>query len=153
MFTLTRLFSAVFLGALVWFLGPYYELLWPEQTELGRFEPWLFRAGLVVGWFFMGGLIGVRGLWFSIYAALQGVILTAVLSAGVFAVREVFIQGYRRRYTEPLEAVLAIPQTAGEYLWIAVDVDFLILAAGSAAAMGIALHVIHALLERRRNAR
>lgn len=153
MFTLTRLFSAVLLGSLVWFLAPYYEALWVPQTELGHFEPWLFRAGLVVGWLFMGGLIGARGMWFSIYATIQGVVLTAVFAASVFAVREVFILGYRQRYTEPLEAVLAIPEIAGKYLFWTLDTDFLILTGAGATIIGIFLHLLHGWMERRRQDR
>lgn len=153
MFTLTRLFSAVVLGGLVWFLAPYYERLWVPQTELGRFEPWLFRAGLVVGWLFMGGLVGARGLWFSVYATVQGVVLTAVLAASGFAVREVFVLGYRRRFDDPTEAVLAIPRIAGDYLWRALDPDFLILAGSGAVVSGVLLHLLHGWMERRRNDR
>jgi hypothetical protein len=153
MFTLTRLFSAVLLGSLAWFLAPYYEALWVPQTELGHFEPWIFRCGLVVGWFFMGGLIGVRGMWFSVYATAQGLVVTAIAAAGIFAVREVFILGYRRRYTEPLDAVLGIPQIAGEYLAWTLNLDFLLLAAAGATLVGVFLHLLHAWMERRRLAR
>lgn len=153
MFTLTRLLSALLLGGLVWLLAPYYEALWVPETELGHFEPWLFRFGLVVGWLFMGGLIGTRGMWFSIYAAVQGVVLTAVVTASVFAVREVFILGYRRRYTEPMEAVLGIPQIAGEYLSWALDKDFLILAGAGATLVGVSVHLLHRWMDRRRHDR
>ncbi|GAB4260759.1 MAG: hypothetical protein Kow0013_04600 [Pararhodobacter sp.] len=153
MFTLTRPVSALLIGGFAFLVAPHYELLYGPDFELGHFEPWVGYVGLAVGWVFVGGLIGRRALWFSIYAAAQGIVLTAVVSAGMFAVRQVFILGYRQRIREPFEAVLAIPQIAWDYLRIALQKDFLLLLGGGALILGLMLHLIHAWMERRRNAR
>jgi hypothetical protein len=153
MFTLTRLVSALFIGGFAFLVAPQYELLYGPDYELGHFEGWVGRVGLIVGWLFVGGLIGKRGLWFSIYAVAQGLVLTAVASAALFAVREVFIRGYRMRIREPFEAVLAMPQITWEYLQVALQKDFLLLLGGGALILGLLLHLIHSWMERRRNDR
>ncbi len=104
MFTLIRPVAALLLAIFAAYLAAAYEPLYDPEADLGNFPLWAAGVGAVIGWVFLGGRIG-RPLWFSIYVGVQAVVLTAIGTAMLLAVREVFILGYRRRYGEVMEAI------------------------------------------------
>jgi hypothetical protein len=69
------------------------------------------------------------------------------------AVRDIFVLGYRRRVSEPFEAVIAIPQIAWDYLQRALVPELWIILPAGGLAIGVAVHIIDRLLDRRRMAR
>lgn len=153
MFTLIRPVSAVLLAVFAYFAAVAYGPVYDPEIDLGTtYILYAVGVGFVVGWVFLGGMLG-RALWFSIYASLQAVVLTAVVTAGVLAVGETFTRGYRRQYTEVMEAVLGYFDIVLNWLGRALVADYLIALAVGAAVVGVSLHVLNALFERRRNER
>jgi len=153
MFTLIRPVSAVFLAALAYFAAVAYEPLYDPDIDLGMTYIWYaVRVAFVVGWVFLGGLVG-RALWFSIYATLQAVVLTAIGTAMILGIGEIFIRGYRRQYSEVMETLLGYFEIVLDWLNRALVPSYLIQVAIGAVVVGISLHVLNALFERRRNDR
>jgi len=152
MFTLNRPLAGLLLAVLAAYAAGAYEPLYAPEADLGTLPLWSAGIAFVVGWVFVGGRIG-RALWFSIYMGLQGVVLAVLAVAGVMAVREVFILGYRRRYPEVMDAITGYFDIIIGWLGKANDRDFLILLGVGGVVIGVALHILHALLEGRRNAR
>ena len=152
MFTLIRPVAAILLGTFAYFAAKAYEPLYDPEAYMGAFAGWTAMMGVIVGWLFVGGRIG-RALWFSIYIGIQGVAMTGIFIALVMAVREVFILGYRRRYSEILEAFTGYVDIVLGWLGKAMDQDYLIFLATGGAVIGAVLHIVWYLLERRRNAR
>lgn len=151
MFTLTRAFAALSLALFALWIAPTYEAIYDPERPMPALRPLLAVVGFFTGWWFLGA--PRRQLWFSVYLGLQAVVLTGVIAAGLGAVREIFVQGYRRRYDEATEAVLAIPEFAWDYLSRAWVPDFVLTLAVGGVALGVAVHLVDWLLDRRRLAR
>ena len=152
MFTLIRPVSGILLALLAAHAASvYWPMLRPDHPP-GSFALWVGLIGLVIGWGFLGSRVG-RQLWLSVFVAAQAVVLVALAAAAVFAVREVFILGYQRRYREPMDAVNGFFDLAQGWLRLALERDFLILLGLGALAVGVLAHLAHRLLERRRMAR
>lgn len=152
MFTLIRPLAAIALAVLGWFAAEAYRPLDPSIPESLSFTLWTSGLSAAVGWVFLGGLIG-RSLWYSIFAAIQAVVLAAIVVSAAFALRAIFVQGYRRQYREPIEAFGGYFENLLGYLQAGLARDFLILLGAGAVAVGIILHILHLVLERRRMAR
>jgi len=152
MFTLIRPIAAVALGLLGWFAAEAYRPLDDSIPDTLSFTFWTAGLSAAVGWMFLGGQIG-RALWYSIFAALQAVALAAIVVSAAFALRAIFVLGYRRQYREPIEAFGGYFENLLAYLQAGLTRDFLILLGAGAVAAGIGLHIIHIVLERRRMAR
>jgi len=152
MFTLIRPFAALALGLLGWFAAEAYRPLNELIPETVTFTLWTAGLSAVVGWIYLGGQIG-RALWYSIFASLQAVVLAAVVTSAVFAVRQIFVLGYRRQYREPMEAFTGYFENLADFLLVGIERDFLIMLGIGAVIIGIVLHALHWLLERRRSAR
>jgi hypothetical protein len=148
-FTISRAASAVFLAIFAYFAAQAYQPLYDQDMNSPAFVLRMGMFGGVVGWLFLGSHVG-RKLWLSAYLGMQAVALTAILGALVFGVREVFILGYRQRIKEPFEALLAIPEQALGFLSVALERDYLLLLAGGGALVGVAVHVLARILDRRR---
>jgi hypothetical protein len=148
-FTLVRLSSAVLLGIFAYFGAQAYQPLYDPDMNSPAFLTRMAMFGAMIGWLFLGKHAG-RKLWLSAYLGVQAVALTAIAGALVFGVREVFILGYRRRIREPMEAILAIPEQAIGFLKIAMERDFLILMGGGGLVLGLLVHIIARLTDRRR---
>lgn len=148
MFTLTRLAGAVLLMLFMIWLAPIYDAVHDPEAPLRGVVRLLGGCGFVVGWAFLGQKS--RALWFSVYLGLQAVVLTGIVAAGLVAVRDIFVLGYRRQVREPVEAVAKIPEIAWDYLSRAMVQDFLITLAVGGAVIGLAVHVVDRLLDRRR---
>lgn len=152
MFTLIRPVAAVLLAVFAYYAAKAYEPLYDPEAVMGAFAVWTAGMGFVVGWLFLGGRMG-RPLWFSIYVGVQAVALTAVATAMLMGVREVFILGYRRRYPEVMDAITGYFGIVQDWLTKAIDRDFLILLAVGGMVIGLVVHVVMAMMERRRNDR
>ena len=151
MFTLTRLLAALSLMAFsLWIAGQYDALYDPEKELLGVGQL-LGTVGFCVGWAFLGG--GSRALWLSGYMGVQAVALVGIVAAVLTAVRDIFALGYQQRFSDPAEAVLAIPEIAITYLSVAFEPWFLGVMAAGGVILGLVLHVIDRALDRRRLAR
>lgn len=152
MFTLIRPVAAVLLGAFAYFAAKAYEPLYDPQANMGAFALWTAGVGFVTGWLFLGGRIG-RSVWFSLYMGVQAVVMAGLGTAMLMAVREVFILGYRRRYSEVMDALTGYFEIIVGWLGKAMVQDYLILLAGGGLAIGLVLHIVNLGMERRRNAR
>lgn len=152
MFTLTRLLAALMmLGFLLW-IAPVYDDLYDPQRPLRGLAQLLGTVGFVTGWAFLGNR--ARALWFSAYLGVQAVALAGLGAALLAAVADVFRLGFRRRFDEPVEAVLAIPQLAWDYLWLAIsNREMLLTLVVGGLVMGLVVHVVDRVLDRRRLAR
>lgn len=153
MFTLTRLLSALLLGLFAYAVAPQYELLHEPGTDLGNFEPWVGAVGVAIGWAFLGRQIGQRAIWHSGFVGVQAVALTGIAAAGVLAVREVFVLGYRLRYDGVTEAFSGYFEIVVNWLSLAMQRDFLLLLGAGGLVLGIVLHLLHLMMERRRHDR
>lgn len=152
MFTLIRPVAALLLAIFAAYCAKVYEPLYGPEADLGSFPLWAAAVCFAVGWAFVGNGIG-RSWWFSIYLGVQGVALGAVATAMLIAVREVFVLGYRRRYGEVMEAFTGYFDIVVGYLTKALVQDFLILLAAGGAVIGLLLHIVWAMMEKRRNDR
>lgn len=152
MFTLIRPIAALFLAVFSYYAAEAYEPLYDPDIDLGNFPWYAVRVGALVGWVFLGGQMG-KPLWYSIYVTIQAVVLTAIGTAMYLAVGEVFTRGYRRVYREPFEAFTGYFEIVLDWLGRGIVPDYLLFLAGGGAVIGIVLHLIHGLMERRRNAR
>jgi hypothetical protein len=151
MFTLTRLSAAILMTLFMLWLVPIYDDLNDPDAPLRGAANLLGTVGFLVGWGFLGHK--TRALWWSVYLGVQAVVLAGAVAALLVAVRDIFILGYRRQVREPLEALTSIPQIAWDYLSHALTQDFLILLGGGGVVLGLVIHVIDRLLDRRRLAR
>ncbi|MCB1396002.1 MAG: TrgA family protein [Rhodobacter sp.] len=152
MFTLIRPLAAILLGVFTLYAAQAYEPLYDPDAYLGNFRFWAAGVGAVVGWLFLGGRIGQR-LWMSMFVGVQAVAMTALGTAMVLAVREVFVLGYRRRYHEVMDAFTGYFDIIVNWLSKALVQDYLILLAAGGVAIGLVLHLLWWMLESRRNER
>lgn len=152
MFTLIRPVSAVFLAIFAYFAALAFWPLHLPGVEPGFFPWYPVRVAAVVGWLFVGGGIG-RKLWYSVYITVQGVALTVIGTAMYMAVGEVFLQGYRRRYPEVTDAIAGYFEIVMAYIAKTFDRDFLLLLLAGGVVIGLVLHGVFHLMERRRNDR
>jgi len=151
MFTLTRLSAAILMAVFALWLSGAYDVLYDPERRLQLLPQLLGGVGLVVGWAFLGKK--QVALWMSAYLGVQAVVLTGVVAALLVAVRDIFVLGYRRRFAEAADAVMAIPMIAWDYLSRALVTDFLIILGVGGVVLGVMVHVIDRLLDRRRLAR
>ncbi len=149
MFTLIRPLAALALGILGLFAAEAYRPLNDLVPDTATFTYWTIGLSALVGWLFLGGQMG-RALWYSIYASLQAVVLAAVVTSAVFSVYRIFLLGYRRQYREPMDAFTGYFENLVDFLLAGLERDFLILLGVGAVVVGLVLHVVHWLLERRR---
>ncbi len=153
MFTLIRPVAGVLLAIFAFYAAQAYAPLYDHSAEdMGGFALWTAGVGFVIGWLFVGGYVG-RMWWYSLYMGVQGVALTAIGTAALMAVREVFVLGYRRRYAEVMDALTGYFEIIVGWLGKAMDQDFLILLGVGGLVIGLVLHLIFLAMERRRNAR
>lgn len=151
MFTLTRLLAAILLMLFLLWIAPIYDRIHDPERPLRGLANLLGTVGFVTGWAFLGQK--ARALWLSAYLGVQAVALAGILAAGLAAVRDIFVLGYRRQVREPFEAVIQIPQIAWDYLSRALVPELWIPLAVGGVGIGLAVHVIDRLLDRRRLAR
>lgn len=151
MFTLTRAAAAILLMLFALWLAPRYSLIYDPEAVLDGLPRLLAICGLVIGWMFLGTV--PDRLWMSAYLGLQAVVLTGIAAAGVAAIRDIFVLGWRRQVREPLEAVLAIPEIMWDYLSRTLTLEFLMILGVGGVLIGAGVHLIDRLLTRRRMAR
>jgi hypothetical protein len=152
MFILIRPISAVFLGIFAYFAALAYEPLFAPNADLGRL-PWTAaRVAAFIGWVYLGGHIK-RAMWYSVYSTLQAIVMTAVATAYILSIREIFILGYRRRYDEVAEAIADTFPITIDWLMRALVPDYLLFLLAGGVSIGVMLHLIWVVLERRRNDR
>ncbi|PTX01261.1 TrgA family protein [Pararhodobacter aggregans] len=152
MFTLIRPVAAILLAIFAFYAAKAYEPLYDPQAVMGNFALWTAGVGGVTGWVFLGGRLD-RRLWFSLYVGVQAVVLTALFTAMLMGVREVFILGYRRRYPEVMDALTGYFDILVGWFGKAMVQEYLLLLGGGGLALGLVLHVINRGMERRRNDR
>jgi len=152
MFTLIRPVAAILLAIFAFFAAKAYEPLYDPQAVMGNFALWTAYVGFFTGWVFLGGRLE-RSIWFSLYVGVQAVVLTALFTAMIMGVREVFILGYRRRYPEVMDALTGYFDILIGWFAKAMVQEYLLLLGVGGLALGLILHVINRGMERRRNAR
>ncbi|MCB1360865.1 MAG: TrgA family protein [Rhodobacter sp.] len=153
MFTLIQPIAAVFFAVFAAYCSKQFELLHFGEMRDGSSLPlWSAGVAAVVGWLFVGRRIG-RAIWHSVYQGVQGVVLAAIAISAVMAVGEVFYRGYHRRYDEPMEALTGYFSIVIDWLREMLVQDFLVLTLGGGVVIGLVLHVLWLLMERRRNDR
>ena len=153
MFTLIQPIAAVFFAVFAAYCSKQFELLHFGEMRDGSSLPlWSAGVAAVVGWLFVGRRIG-RAIWHSVYQGVQGVVLAAIAISAVMAVGEVFYRGYHRRYDEPMEAVTGYFSIIIDWLREMLVQDFLVLTLSGGAVIGVILHVLWVMMERRRNDR
>ena len=152
MFTIIRPISALLLAVFALYAAQAYEPIYDPQADLGAFPLWAAGGSALVGWFFLGGRIG-RALWYSVFVAVQAVVLAAIATAGFLAVGDVFERGYRRQYDEVMEAITGYFAIVVDWLGRALVQDFVILLGVGGIGIGVVLHILWRMMERRRNAR
>ncbi len=152
MFTLIRPLAALVMAIIGFLAADFYAQLYAEGAQLGRFNLWLAATSAIIGYGFLGARVA-RGAGWAVFYTLQAVALTALVAAMTFALRMVFVFGYRRVYREPGDAVEGFVDHTLRFLAIGLDRDFLLFLFGASVTAGIGLHLLFRLLERRRLAR
>lgn len=152
MYTLIRPIAAILLGVFAIYAAQAYEPLYHPNANLGRLPITAAICGAIVGWKYLGERIG-QALWLSMFMGVQSVVLTAIATAMVVAVRQAFVRGYRQVYNEVMDVAEGYFGMIADWLMLALDRNFLILVVGGGAGIGLILHVIYVGLERRRNDR
>lgn len=152
MFTLINPIAAILYAVFAYFTAQAFRPLFDPYGSFAALPLWAALAGAFIGMVFVGRQIG-RAAWFSVYAGLQGVVLTPVVLALAAAVPRVFDLGYRRRYDGLAEALAGYFGIVVDWLRLLFERDLLFVLALGGAGLGLVLHVIYLLLERRRNAR
>jgi hypothetical protein len=153
MYTMIRPLSALALALLALAAADAYKPLYAEDAALGSFNLWLTVIAVSVGYSFLGSRVGRGGPFLAAFYALQAVALTAMLAAMVFAMRMVFVFGYRRIYREPMDAFEGFVEHTLRFLGKGLDGSFLLLLGGGGVTIGILLHALFWILEQRRLAR
>lgn len=151
MFTLTRVVAGLLLMLFMMWIAPTYAQIYDPERPMPGLAGVLGTTGFIAGWSFLGNR--TWKLWYSLYLGVQAVALAGIFAAVPAAVRDVFSMGYRRRFDDASEAVMAIPQFAWDYLWRAFERDFLITLVAGGLVLGLVVHVIDKALDRRRLAR
>lgn len=152
MFTLIRPIAALAMAIVGFVAAELYAQLYAEGANLGRFNLWLAATAAIIGYGFLGSRVA-RGPAWAVYYTLQAVALTALIAAMTFALRMVFVYGYRRIYREPMDAVGGFFDHTLRFLSIGIDQFFLLYLGGASLTAGIGLYLLFRLLERRRLAR
>ena len=152
MFTLIQPITALFLSVFAYFAALRYEPLFDPEADLGRMPMVAVIVAIFIGWTHVGPRLG-RKLWLSMYMGIQAVGLTAIGTAMVIAVREIFVRGYRMQYDEVLEAFAGYFSIVLEWLYKGFVPEYLGFLAAGGAIIGAVLHVLFFLMERRRNDR
>ncbi len=152
MFTLIRPIAALAMAIMGFVAAEYYAQLFAEGAQLGRFNLWLAATAAIIGYAFLGSRVA-RGPGWAVYYTLQAVALTAIIAAMTFALRMVFVFGYRRIYREPTDAVEGFMDHTLRFLAVGIDRGFLLFLFGASLTAGIGLYLTFRLLEQRRLAR
>jgi hypothetical protein len=148
MFTLTRLAAAILMTLFLLWVAPIYDQIHDPRAPMRGIAYLLGTMGFIAGWVFLGQKS--QALWWSVCLGLQAVVLAGLGAALLVAVRDSFVLGYRRQVREPIEAVTAIPQIAWDYLSKALAPELWPILVGGGVGLGLAVHVIDRLLDRRR---
>jgi hypothetical protein len=151
--SLTRVFAFVLFGGLGYFGAEAYAPIFSQTQFLGRFSLYVSAITAAMAWAYLGGQVG-RGWLMSAYMGVQTVVLSAIITAGIFAFVRVWVQGYRQRYGGDLQRAF---ESYFDYMFgylrqtLILDPLVWILLAG--AILGVGLQYVFTLLERRRLAR
>ena len=152
MYTLIRPFAALTLAILAFLAADAYAALLSPDVSPWHFRWILAAVAVVIGYVFLGGRLG-REVGWAVFFTLQAIVLVAIATSMIFAVRMVFIWGMRRLYREPLEAAVGVFDHTFRYLSVALDPAFLLMLGTGGVVAGIVLSLLYRLLDRRRLAR
>jgi len=152
MFTVIRPISAVLLAVFAVYAAQAYEPIFDPEADLGSFPAWAAGVSFVVGWMFLGGQIG-RSLWYSAFVGIQSVIMAAIATAAFLAVGEVFRRGYNMQYGEVINAITGYFEIIADWLMRGFVQEFMILMGVGGLVLGIILHILWTVMEKRRNDR
>lgn len=120
--TAAKAFSAIALALISYAISFYLiEPLFPEGRDLGHFSRVNAALGLIIGWRMIGGRVGIGigpilGIGITTFAVL--VITSALLHSTYLMV----INSLRKRYDDPMEAMVDIIGIGLENLEIAMTV-------------------------------
>ncbi len=147
--TLTRLAAMALFGALTFYIGTRYQLLFEEPPESFGANLFLALVASFIGWSFVGVRIGASYVQaFSV--VIQGYIATLLLALFLYGFYDAFTQGYAMRYKDLGEAVDGVFGAAIDHLQRMMDQDFLILLLIVALVLTFLLTTIFRLAEARR---
>lgn len=147
--TITRLAAALIYGALALYAAERYKLLYDTPPQLGQTSLFMAIVGGYVGWAFVGKRIS-GAMLYSVFHAVQGVIVTILAGLALYGIAEVFRLGYRMRYRNVYEAVRGFFAIVTEHLQRMADPGFLALLAAMAVGAGLVLRLIWRWAEARR---
>lgn len=148
--TFTRLAAMVLFGALAYFLGMRYQLLFddpPRSLMTGS----LFLAGVAgfVGWAFVGPRID-RSYLRAFTVVIQGYIATLLLALFLYGFYDAFTQGYAMRYKDFGDAFQGVMGASIAHLTRMLDRDFMVLAGMIAVIITLVVTTVYRMAEARR---
>ncbi|MCC5956127.1 MAG: TrgA family protein [Natronohydrobacter sp.] len=148
--TFTRLAAMVLFGALTYFLGMRYQLLF-EDPPRSLITGSLFLAGCAafVGWSFVGPRID-RSYFRAFTVVIQGYLVTLFLALFLYGFYDAFTQGYAMRYKDFGDAFQGVMRAAIDHLTRMLDRDFLLLVAGIAVIITLVVTTVFRVAEARR---
>ncbi|MCC5966942.1 MAG: TrgA family protein [Natronohydrobacter sp.] len=148
--TFTRLAAMVLFGALTYFIGLRYQLLYddpPRSLMAGS----LFLAGCAafVGWTFVGPRID-KSYFRAFTVVIQGYLATLLLALFFYGFYDAFTQGYAMRYKDFGDAFQGVMRAAIDHLTRMLDRDFLLLVGGIAVIITLVVTTVFRMAEARR---
>ena len=139
--TAAKLFSALGFGLLGWLAAAVLAQGLPEGIVIGMVPEGALVAGLVCGWWIMGGDVG-RGYGRAVGTGLRtGVVIVVVVLLGV-AIWEMLEAAVRRHYPGPWEALMGAVQYVLRYGALLGYGPFLAVMAAGSAVIGLLAEVV-----------
>lgn len=148
--TLTRLAAMVLFGALTYFLGLRYQLLFDDPPRsLMRGSLFLAVVAGFVGWSFVGPRIG-RSYLRAFTVVIQGYLVALLLALFLYGFYDAFTQGYAMRYKDFGDAFQGVMGVAIAHVTRMLDRDFLVLLGGIAVIITLVVTTVFRVAEARR---
>lgn len=148
--TFTRLATMVLFGALSYFLGLRYQLLYDDPPRsLMAGSLFLAVCAAFVGWSFVGPRID-RSYFRAFTVVIQGYLATLLLALFFYGFYDAFTQGYAMRYKDLGDALQGVMGAAIDHVMRMLDRDFLLLVLMVAAIITVVVTTVFRVAEARR---
>jgi hypothetical protein len=112
--TLSKLIAAVIFAATAFFAGEAYKLGLPEGMQYGLYSYMCVAIGLIIGWRVMGRETG-HGYQRAIGSGIKTSLMVTVWALLVFCTILMVRKAFKKRYDNPLEAIVDIFALGVEY--------------------------------------
>jgi hypothetical protein len=135
--TISKLFAAVWFGAIAFIAAEAYKLGMPEGMQYGQFNVICAAIGVICGWRVMGALTG-SGYRRAMGSGIRTSVTITAWAILVFSIVLMVREAFRKRYDSPLTAIVDIFALALEYgkKVLTVEVGSVLIIGGILGALG-----------------